>query len=223
MRPIRRHMQVVFQDPYGSLDPRQKIARDFPQFLRTVGAAEGDGAFDLRPILPLQLVVDLPRALGHQEEAARDQDEVAPRDLVPHQDEERRGEPHDPGEAQQQQDAREHRQREPDGAGLRLLVLRQLPREDGDEDDVVDAEDELEGELKRRKSLQNERRTVRAFSPDPVPGQVLRDAIACAATALTSRSAPSSWGASIRIGIPVLTDEPTIRQSTPRYRLHICS
>ncbi|RFC68045.1 MULTISPECIES: ABC transporter ATP-binding protein [Mesorhizobium] len=27
LKPIRRHMQVVFQDPYGSFDPRQNVAR----------------------------------------------------------------------------------------------------------------------------------------------------------------------------------------------------
>ncbi len=27
LRTLRRHMQMIFQDPYGSLDPRQKVAR----------------------------------------------------------------------------------------------------------------------------------------------------------------------------------------------------
>jgi len=27
LKPVRRHMQVVFQDPYGSFDPRQNVAR----------------------------------------------------------------------------------------------------------------------------------------------------------------------------------------------------
>ena len=42
-------------------------------------------------------------------------------------------------------DAHDHREREADLAGLVLLLGRQLAGEDRDEDDVVDAEHDLEG------------------------------------------------------------------------------
>ncbi|MFD3326090.1 nitroreductase family protein [Streptomyces sp. NPDC058701] len=50
----------------------------------------------------------------------------------------------------------------------------------------------------------NERRTVRHFSPDPVPEQVVRDAVACAATA------PS--GAHQQPWTFVLVKDPAVRQ-----------
>ena len=37
-----------------------------------------------------------------------------------------------------------------------------------------------------------------------------------AATALTSRSAPTSYGLSIRIGIPVFTPGPIVRQGASK-------
>ncbi|QWQ40962.1 nitroreductase family protein [Streptomyces sp. YPW6] len=46
----------------------------------------------------------------------------------------------------------------------------------------IAAEESLARAARLRLRL-DERRTVRAFSPDPVPEQVLRDAVACAATA----------------------------------------
>src|SRR5262245_13012484 len=46
---------------------------------------------------------------------------------------------------------------------------------------------------------------------------------AWAATAFTSRSAPSSWGLSTRIGIPVLRLGPTIRHGLPMWRSHNAS
>ena len=45
---------------------------------------------------------------------------------------------------EEQQDPRPHREREPDRAGARLLGIGEFAGENRDEDDVVDAEDDLE-------------------------------------------------------------------------------
>jgi hypothetical protein len=59
--------------------------------------------------------------------------------------EERRGEAHDPGQREQQQDAHDHRGHEADAARPGLLTGRQLAGENRDEDHVVHAEHDLEG------------------------------------------------------------------------------
>jgi peptide/nickel transport system ATP-binding protein len=41
LRRARRHFQMVFQDPYGSLDPRQKVARIVAEPLAAQGEADG--------------------------------------------------------------------------------------------------------------------------------------------------------------------------------------
>src|SRR5690606_20156425 len=56
----------------------------------------------------------------------------------------RRGEADDPRQSEQKEYASDHGQREADRAGSSLLLRRQLPRQDRDEDDIVDTEDDLE-------------------------------------------------------------------------------
>ena len=44
LRPWRRHMHMVFQDPYGSLDPRMRVGQIVAAPLRHHGIADRDGA-----------------------------------------------------------------------------------------------------------------------------------------------------------------------------------
>ena len=44
LRRLRRHMQVVFQDPYGSLDPRMSVGDIIKEGMEVHGIAEGDEA-----------------------------------------------------------------------------------------------------------------------------------------------------------------------------------
>ena len=50
MRPLRREMQIVFQDPFGSLSPRMSIAQIVGEGLRVHGLADNPGERDTRII-----------------------------------------------------------------------------------------------------------------------------------------------------------------------------
>ena len=92
----------------------------------------------------LERLADLGRGLPEQEDAAADEDEVAPRELVAVEREHGRRQADDPRDGQQQRDAHAHREAESDVPGPVAVVGRQALDEDRDEDDVVDAEHDLE-------------------------------------------------------------------------------
>jgi hypothetical protein len=91
----------------------------------------------------LELVVDLVGRLGDQEQAATEQDQVAPREASTENREQRLGEPHHPGQREEEPEPHDERERDAEAAGLRLVLGGQLGGEDRDEDDVVDAEHDL--------------------------------------------------------------------------------
>src|SRR5262245_43001378 len=60
MRPIRRRMQMVYQDPYGSLNPRMKVRDIIGEPLAVHGAAPNANAYSERVSQLMRLVGLLP-------------------------------------------------------------------------------------------------------------------------------------------------------------------
>ncbi len=76
--------------------------------------------------------------------AAADQDDVAPGECVAPHGEYRLGQPDQPNQDRQQRDAEDQRQRQPELSRTLGLMLGNPRDQHGDEDDVVDAENDLE-------------------------------------------------------------------------------
>jgi hypothetical protein len=92
---------------------------------------------------PFQLLVDLLRCLVHQEGAAAEENQVTSGEgMIEHPEELRRqrGKPVHGEEESQAGDAGDGEAEKPRAV---LFFLREFPGEDGDEDDVVDAEHDL--------------------------------------------------------------------------------
>ncbi|HEY5598956.1 MAG TPA: ATP-binding cassette domain-containing protein, partial [Kiloniellales bacterium] len=64
LRTLRRHMQIIFQDPYGSLDPRQRVGRIVAEPLTMTEAGRTRAARRMR-------VAEALAAVGLAAEAAR--------------------------------------------------------------------------------------------------------------------------------------------------------
>ena len=95
--------------------------------------------------------MDLLHAFPEQEQAAGDQDHVPAGDRFAKDREQRRGQPDDPGQHQQQPDAHEHRHEQSDAARAVAFGRRQFVDQDRDEDHVVDAEHQFQrGERRER-------------------------------------------------------------------------
>ena len=109
------------------------------------GGGEGGG---FRAVHSFQFFVDFIGAFGEEEEAAEDEDEVFSGDgeLVGKDGGSPEGavEFDDPGEAAKEEDAGDECEGEAGLAGFALLGGGEFAAEDGDEDEVVDAKDDLE-------------------------------------------------------------------------------
>ncbi|MEA3078112.1 MAG: peptide/nickel transport system ATP-binding protein [Actinomycetota bacterium] len=63
LRSLRRRMQMIFQDPYSSLDPRQSVSSILAEPLRTHGLADGRSAIEAE-VRRLLDAVGLPASAG---------------------------------------------------------------------------------------------------------------------------------------------------------------
>jgi hypothetical protein len=73
-----------------------------------------------------------------------EQDQVAARDRLPEDVEPGLDEAHHPRDREEEADPHQHREREAEAPRARALLLRELPGQDREEDQVVDPEDDLE-------------------------------------------------------------------------------
>ncbi len=88
--------------------------------------------------------MDLVRCLGKEKQAATDENDVSPRDVLSQDSKPRLGQAHDPGDRKQQCQASKHRQAKPGAPCKVALVRRQTPDQYGYKYDVVHAEDNLQ-------------------------------------------------------------------------------
>ena len=96
-------------------------------------------------IFTFQGVVHLLGAFPQQEQATEEQDQVATGDALAKHHEQVGGQLHDPGDRQQQQDARDHGQRQAEDPSACLHMLGHAADQDRNHDDVIDAQDDLKG------------------------------------------------------------------------------
>jgi hypothetical protein len=88
---------------------------------------------------------DLVRGLVEQKQAAEQQHQVASADALADHVEQVVGQAHHPAQREQQREAREHRKTQAEASRLVAQLRRQPADQDRDEDDVVDAQDDLQG------------------------------------------------------------------------------
>ena len=69
LRPLRRRVQAVFQDPFSSLNPRMRVRDILAEPMRNFGLASSKAAVDAR-VDALMEKVRLPREMANREETA---------------------------------------------------------------------------------------------------------------------------------------------------------
>lgn len=65
LRPLRKHIQVVFQDPFSSLNPRMRIGEILAEPIRNYGLANGSSAINKR-VAELLTMVRLPASAANR-------------------------------------------------------------------------------------------------------------------------------------------------------------
>ena len=102
-------------------------------------------------VAALDVIVDLLRRLGEQEEAAGEQHEVAQRETVAEQRKQRRGEADEPGDGAEQHKPHDERDAEADNPRRLALRRRHPPRHQREKNQIVDAEHQLHRDQRRQR------------------------------------------------------------------------
>ncbi len=138
------HRHVIGHTDRG--DHRVEAEHDIEDGDLDQGADKARGRFAdaLRLGRPFQGDVDLVGTLADEEQAPQQQDQIAAGDGFTQHGEERIGEAHHPGQREQQQDPGTHGEPQTQNTRFLTLRLRQATYQDGDKDDVVDAQHDLE-------------------------------------------------------------------------------
>ena len=110
------------------------------------GTPRGTPVEHVRTRVRIHAVVNFLGRFPDQEKATSDEDQIPPGKAVVEQLEHRGGQLNDDGDGAQQRQPQDERQPYPDAARAAALILRQLVREDRDEDEVVDPEHHLHGD-----------------------------------------------------------------------------
>ena len=100
----------------------------------------------VRPGIGIDVVMDFLGGLPDQEQAARDQDQVAPREAVIEDGEHRIGQAYDDGDGAEQEQTQDQRRADAHTARVDPMTLGQLIGQNRDEDEVVDPEHHLHGD-----------------------------------------------------------------------------
>jgi hypothetical protein len=90
-----------------------------------------------------QFIVDFESTFCEQEQSATQQDDIPLGDIHPKNGEERIRQADDPAQREQQQDAGDHGHSKAQLAGAWLSCLWQFARQDGNENDVINAQDDF--------------------------------------------------------------------------------
>jgi len=100
-----------------------------------------------RPVafFSLQTLVNFGRCLRKQEQAATDQDKIAPGERASKDEKKRRRQPNNPDNGKQKQNAHPHCRQESRPPSPALLSQRKLARKNRNENDIVDPEHDLKG------------------------------------------------------------------------------
>ncbi len=115
----------------------------------TIGQNATARVRDVPDRLRFEAIVDLHRRLHQQEKPAGDENEVAPGHAVAPHGEHRLRERHDPADAREQRQAHDQGEHQTDPPGALALARWQPAGENRDEDQVVDAEHDLERNERR--------------------------------------------------------------------------